>query len=426
MILQQKPKKLQTALERIVSEAPYLPRCSDDKTATRVRPVEYAVKYPYMQINRQDFVSWLIFDLDHANPNAWQDAGLPPPSIIVRNRRNNHSHLYYAIAPVYTGESARPKPIAYMRAVYKAYAKAMDADMNYRSGPVAKTPGHQWWCTTELHHGVYELGDLAEYVQLEVEPFQRTEPAEAQASHSRHGRLFDDLRHFAYRNVADFKGSYGAFYEMLLRQAARLNTYAAQGYAENLRETSLKATAKSIARWTWTRYTGTRKCQRGAMVFDGGETTTEKQAAAARRTHDIRTNKTAERVHYAALRLIKQGLQLTKQAVAREAGIARQTVSKYWQLALDLLTPPDNLVEFPAAAGVNYGVHQVPAPAGAPSAFSIVNLHGSGKQNNQREHSAVIHRNTIRKGPNAVWPDGRRPASSSITPYTGPDPDDGQ
>lgn len=33
-----------TALHRVFTEAPYLPRCSDNKTAARVRPREYAVR----------------------------------------------------------------------------------------------------------------------------------------------------------------------------------------------------------------------------------------------------------------------------------------------------------------------------------------------------------------------------------------------
>ena len=41
-----------TALNRVLLEAPYLPRCSYDKTATRIRPREYAIRYPYMQVNR--------------------------------------------------------------------------------------------------------------------------------------------------------------------------------------------------------------------------------------------------------------------------------------------------------------------------------------------------------------------------------------
>ncbi len=103
-----------TALNRVLLEAPYLPRCSDDKTATRIRPREYAIRYPYMQVNRPGMVSWLIFDLDHSNALIWEDAGLPAPNLIVRNRKSGHSHLYYAIPPVCTTEAARSKPILHM------------------------------------------------------------------------------------------------------------------------------------------------------------------------------------------------------------------------------------------------------------------------------------------------------------------------
>lgn len=68
-----------TAFNRILVEAPYLARCSDDKTATLIRPRDLALRFPYMQINRSGMRSWLIFDLDHANSLIWDDAGLPPP-----------------------------------------------------------------------------------------------------------------------------------------------------------------------------------------------------------------------------------------------------------------------------------------------------------------------------------------------------------
>lgn len=91
-------------------EAPYLPRCSDDKTATRIRPREYAIRYPYMQVNRPGMVSWLIFDLDHSNALIWEDAGLPAPNLIVRNRKSGHSHLYYAIPPFARQKAPAPNP----------------------------------------------------------------------------------------------------------------------------------------------------------------------------------------------------------------------------------------------------------------------------------------------------------------------------
>ena len=71
-----------TALNRVLLEAPYLPRCSDDKTATRIRPREYAIRYPYMQVNRPGMVSWLIFDLErlarHVIAHDWSVAEVPP------------------------------------------------------------------------------------------------------------------------------------------------------------------------------------------------------------------------------------------------------------------------------------------------------------------------------------------------------------
>ncbi|RMR40881.1 replication initiation protein, partial [Pseudomonas savastanoi] len=103
-----------TALNRLLLEAPYMARCSDDKTATRVRPREYALRYPYMQVNRPGMVSWLVFDLDHANALAWDDAGLPAPNLMVRNRKSGHSQLFYAVPSVCTTENARAKPIQYM------------------------------------------------------------------------------------------------------------------------------------------------------------------------------------------------------------------------------------------------------------------------------------------------------------------------
>lgn len=206
-----------TALNRVLTEAPFLPRCSDDKTATRVRPREYAIRYPYMQVNRPGFVSWLIFDLDHAKAMIWEDAGLPSPNLIVRNPKSGHSHLYYAIHPVCTTEAARSKPIAYMKAVYEAFAARLDADTDFHSGPVAKTPGHPWWLTYELHAHVFELGELADYVDLAVSSPWGKGPQFDEVSHSRHCILFEHLRHYAYSivNRERERGSFATFTRLL-------------------------------------------------------------------------------------------------------------------------------------------------------------------------------------------------------------------
>ncbi|EGH49386.1 RepA protein, putative, partial [Pseudomonas syringae pv. pisi str. 1704B] len=46
------------------------------------------------------------------------------------------------------------------------------------------------------------------------------------------------------------------------------NSFLKQGFSENLPLSSIRATVKSVGRWTWDRYTGDRRCHRGAMQLD--------------------------------------------------------------------------------------------------------------------------------------------------------------
>lgn len=355
-----------TALHRVLQEAPYLPRCSDNKTATRTRPREYAVRYPYMQINRSGFVSWLIFDLDHANAMAWEDAGLPAPNLIVRNRASGHSHLYYAITPVCTTEAARDKPIAYMKAVYAAYSVALRADPNFHSGPVAKTPGHPWWSTEELHNSVYELGALADYVDLAVAaPWAKSVKVDDFA-HSRHCLLFEHLRHYAYAivNRERESGNYDSFVRWIDVKAHELNRFREQGFAQDLPASSLMATIRSIARWTWNRYTGSGRCRRGIMQLDPDLPLTTRQSMAAERTQTERQKSTADRIRAACRVLQQRGESLTQVAIGRLAGVTRQTVATYKTIieqARAVLKTPEVHAASAEPHDVKFGLHQVPA-----------------------------------------------------------------
>lgn len=358
-----------TALNRVLAEAPYLPRCSDDKTATRVRPREYAIRYPYMQINRPGFVSWLIFDLDHSQAMIWEDVWLPAPNLIVRNRASGHSHLYYAITPVCTTEAARPKPIAFMKAVYAAFAQKLKADPNFHSGPVAKTPGHPWWVTHELHAQVYELGTLADYVELEVGPhWQRNKTIESeQQTGSRHCMLFEQLRHYAYAIVNQERkdGSFTQFSGRLENYANNHNNFTKVGFSTNLPYSSIKATVKSVARWTWDRYSGSRDCNRGVMRLDKSLTLSRRQELAALRTHSVRQNETASKIHAACKALMEKGDALTQIAISRLTGLTRQTVARYKHVLQQVTTPkvlPFCKGDNTATMNVKYAQHQVTAP----------------------------------------------------------------
>lgn len=354
-----------TALNRVLLEAPYLPRCSDDKTATRVRPREYAIRYPYMQVNRTGFVSWLIFDLDHDRAMEWEDVGLPAPNLIVRNRQNGHSHLYYAITPVCTSEAGRAKPIAYMKAVYAAFARLLNADPDFHSGPVAKTPNHPWWITHELHSQVYELGTLADYVDLEVASPWRKQASIEPVSHSRHCILFEYLRHYAYSvvNRERERGTLASFTRLLEAYAHNRNSFARLGFEHNLPQSSLRATVKSVARWTWERYRGNGRCHRGVMQLSRDLPLQDRQRLAATRTHAERYRQTANKILASCRKLLRDGTELTLTAVAALSRLSRQTVAKYRDILATArlpVTEPIGIKSTPACP-VKYGTHQVPA-----------------------------------------------------------------
>ena len=360
-----------TALRRVWDEAPYLPRCSDDKTAALVRPREYALRYPYMQINRPGFVSWLIFDLDHQDATIWEGAGLPAPNLIVQNRKSGTSHLYYAIPPVCTSEKARSRPIAYMKAVYSAFALRLDADLNFHSGPVAKTPGHPWWLTRELHGHVYELGALADYVDLEtLSPWARGPNLDA-VFHSRHCTLFEELRYYAYSIVAKERdgGSFERFSRLLNAYAVNKNNFASRGHAADLPLSSLRSTVKSVARWTWDRYTGSGSCHRGVMRLDKSLPLVERQRLAAAHAHRARQHASATKVRAACEFLRQVGQELTLTAIAKQSGLTRQTVANYKHVIAEVCPPPSSVsIAPPNHASVStkhpfvkFAVHQVTA-----------------------------------------------------------------
>lgn len=364
-----------TALNRVLLEAPFLPRCSDDKTAAMVRPRSLAIRYPYMQVNRGGRVSWLIFDLDHRNAFIWDDVNLPAPNLVVSNRQTGHSHLFYAIGSVCTTEKARSKPIEYMRAIYEAMAARLQADPQFHSGPVAKTPGHPWWLTTELHNHEYQLGDLAEYVDLATAAPWGKGPDLENAAHSRHCLLFEQLRYYAYSivNREREKGSFESFNRLLDAYAYNRNSFAKHGFSEDLPLSSIRATVKSVARWTWDRYRGTGRCHRGVMQLDKALPLVERQRLSAQRTTALQTQASESKIRAACRRLHEQGKALLQTSIAKLTGLTRQTVATYKHLFQEMAKPASITSAESVRTKtktVKSGAHQVPAP---PAGMSFLN-----------------------------------------------------
>lgn len=231
----------QTFRERL----PHRPYCSDNLDhGLIIRSSDNALRHRFLQPNPPLQVAWLVFDLDYPGAAfAWEQANLPPPTIAVVNPANRHAHLYYGlVAPVSLSEASRQAPIRFASAIQSAFAAKLKADLGY-GGLIAKNPFHPDWTSIWVHH-LYELSELAEYVNL-----TKKLPRQESAGLGRNCTLFDQLRCWAYQWIRQWKSA-GAtsseWFRAVLSKAEGLNVFTV-----TLPSSEVRATAKSVAKWTW-------------------------------------------------------------------------------------------------------------------------------------------------------------------------------
>lgn len=202
------------------SRWPRRPYCSDDlESGLRIRSLKRAITRPYIQANPPHLRVWLIYDVDrpYCDPEstsgrmtssvlAWENANLPPPSWAAVNRENGHAHLVYGLrAPVLVdGLGARDAPMRYLCAIEALMSEMLYADPGF-SGLITKNPAHPLWKTLRGPTLGYELAELAEALP-NLEKYRPKARRVAEVGLGRNVELFDHLRHWAYRNVRNYKG----------------------------------------------------------------------------------------------------------------------------------------------------------------------------------------------------------------------------
>ncbi|MEK5760311.1 replication initiation protein, partial [Acinetobacter variabilis] len=146
----------------------------------------------------------LVFDVDRADAFfAWADANLPEPTWISRNPANYHAHIGYMLAsPVCTTHNARQKVIEYLAKIQQAYTLALGADQGY-VGLITKNPCHDAWETHISNKKPYELGYLADFVELKE---LKTDLKEV-TGFGRNCAMFDTVRKWAYKAIREYRGS---------------------------------------------------------------------------------------------------------------------------------------------------------------------------------------------------------------------------
>lgn len=241
---------------------PYLPHCMDDKSFGMGRlPKQYAIKKSYIQVNPDVMLIYLVFDIDHSNSClSWFDENLPMPFWTAQNptelsdptdkqlEQLGRGHLCYKLAiPVCKSDLGSIKAIKYAQAVYYAYALKLGADLGYTQH-ITKNPLHPQWRTTFWTDEAYSLDYLADFVTIPKKIPKKLE----MVGIGRNVTMFENGRKWAYTAIRDYMHHNSSYeWERAVRaQIEAINS----GFEQPLPHSEVKATAKSIARWVWQRF----------------------------------------------------------------------------------------------------------------------------------------------------------------------------
>lgn len=234
------------------SRWPRKPYCSEDKGAHNIRTLRHAIKHPYIQANPPHLRVWSIYDIDRAGAAlAWDDANLPPPAWAAVDKQSTRGHLVWGLSvPVLVDSpDMRQAPLRYLCALEAAFREKLGADRGF-SGLMTKNPAHSSWRVLRGPRPCYELGELADWVDL---PKHLPKKKPEEIGLGRNVTVFEWLRQYAYRYIRHYKADVRNF---VLWQS-HLNNRALErngDFTYPLQGNEVWHIAKSVSKWTWNRF----------------------------------------------------------------------------------------------------------------------------------------------------------------------------
>jgi hypothetical protein len=299
---------------------PNKPYCSNAKGAHNIYPKAIALTHKYIQPNPPYICSWLVFDCDHTNQHAFKDFDLPAPNFICANPTNGHFHMGYAISDVFTSKNARKKPLDFLAAIQKEYTHLLKADKGY-SGLITKNPFHDYWETWHVHAEVYELNELADYVDLNV---HRPAANHEHFGFGRNSDMFEKMRRWAYRNVHKYDNCVG-FMHAMLKQSDAYN----DDYNPPLGMNEVNGILKSIEKYVWMRRDYFKQRYERKIGLNAELPLKTKQSLGAAYTSSVKSESTLAKIKAATLMITKAGNKATQKAISEATGLTTRTIRRH-------------------------------------------------------------------------------------------------
>ena len=309
---------IQTLIERM----PNKPYCSNDLAqGLAIRPKALALKHKYIQHNPPSQVQALIVDIDHDQSfNAADENNVQLPSLMVLNPENGHGHAVYLLKNMVTvSPDARMKPQQWLAGLERAYTRRLGGDIGY-TGLISRNP---------LLHPILDSSRIYEMSELDAPlDFEDKAPypqIELEHGTGRNVTMFNTVRVLAYAEVQNCT-SHDQLHAFVLSMCEKTNNR----FMLPLPFSEVKATAKSIAKWTWKmrhELANSKKVNRGAYGCsrsEVGRINAAKKMAAADAA-----------ISTAIQQLGNMKKKLSVAAIARLAGVSRPTVYAFMKRKTD-------------------------------------------------------------------------------------------
>lgn len=287
--IQKEQLKLPSFNEERLPRSPY---CTDNhQDGLVIRPLRTAIKKRYIQFNPPHALYWIVLDIDMPIRGSLTmrkvlEGEIPQPNFLVENRENGHAHAFFGLkTPVAKGDHASQSALNYAAAIEAALIRAFGADALY-TNLISKNPLNSHWNLIDLRSELYTLGELREKLDLSGPSkniMRRITLDEAKAQGiARNCQMFDRIRSYAYRAVVEYRqsASLDEWQRLLISKAEVYNDF-----PKPLLPKELSHIVKSVARWTWSKYTAKNAAEFSRMQAErgakGGRASAQKRSADA-------------------------------------------------------------------------------------------------------------------------------------------------
>lgn len=291
----------------------------------KFRKKEKAIAFSHLATN-QLYRKFIVLDIDQPwSAFLWEERGMPVPSLVVISPDTGRCHYLYALeTPVIYTEAGRRLPQKLYEAVDLGLTRRVGADLSY-VGLITKNPLHPRWKVIQ-HNAVYDLRQLAEYVDITRTKLDRTNPL------GRNCTLFDCLRFWAYPTVR-MQTTFEPWQAMADQKAISINC----NFPDPLPAKEVLSVAKSVGQWTWRNRFNPYK-NRGIMQLEKDMPLHYKQVLAGKYSSQKEASNTLTKLLTVAKEMQFKGQKITQPELVKSSNLSRFAVQKYWQQISETLS----------------------------------------------------------------------------------------